>query len=170
MKRMKTIGLLLTMATLVVFMSCGGDDDGIKIDPNLEIDFDAATASVGEDGSAITLTLSFPEAPSDVSVTAAVTGTAVYGTDYTTSPAVTGGNVTLSVSEGDTEATITFTPIDNQDVDGSKTVIFTLQAAEGLELGTNTSMTVTITDNEVPKTTKTIADLRALYDGSVYPG
>ncbi len=162
----KLLTMIFAIGSLTVFMSCGGSDDGIKIDPNLEIEFDATSATVVESGSPITATISFPAAPAAISITANVTGTAVYDTDYTSSPAVSSGTVTLNVAAGATSGTITFTPIDNDDLDGSRTVILTLAAATGIDLGTNTTFTVTITDDETPKVTKTIAEIRALYDGS----
>jgi len=168
MKQNKILSFLMALVTMGMFMSCGDDDEDntIVIDSALEIAFDETSATVAENGSAVTATISFPEAPGAITVTAGVSGTATYDEDYTSSPAVSNDEVSLSIAEGDTEATITLTPMDNDDVDGSREIVLTLQAAEGLELGSNTTYMVTITDDETPKTVVDITDLRGRYEGS----
>jgi len=163
--RLKQVFLVMTIATLGIFMSCG-KDDGITIDPSLELEFSTTGASVSESDAAVTVTLTFPAAPTAVSVTADVTGTATYTDDYTTDPAVSSGSISISVAKDATSASFTLTPVDNVDADGSRTVIFTLASAEGISLGTNTTYTVTITDDDTAPTT--IGSIRTTYESGTY--
>lgn len=163
MKQLRLYGMMLSMLAMVVFISCKKDDGGIVIATDLEIGFQTTAVSVVESASAETITVTFPAAPAAVTISAAVTGTATYSDDYTTNPAVSSGSISLSIAKDATSATITFTPVDNDDLDGNRTVIFTLQAADGIELGDNATFTVTITDDEMPRNEVTLADLRAMY-------
>ena len=79
---------------------------------------------------------------SALAVNYAISGTAVNGTDYQT----LSGNVT--VAAGQTTATITVTPIDNSIVDGTRTVILTLSANAAYTVGSPSSATVSIADND----------------------
>jgi len=71
-----------------------------------------------------------------------VGGTASNGTDYTTLT----GNVTLGV--GAASAVLPVLPADDPDAEGNETVIVTLGAGSGYALGTPSTATVTIVDNE----------------------
>lgn len=142
----KNVGLVLSMFTLVFALSCGNDDGGgIVINSDLEIEFANSTATVAE-GSSVTVNLSFPEAPTAITISADVSGTATYTDDYTTSPAVANDALSISISEGATSASVTFTAMGDDEDEDDETVILTLQAAEGINLGDNTTLTVTITD------------------------
>lgn len=161
--RFKQIPLLMAISALGIIASCGDDSGKIVVPSDLSIEFNSAGASVIESAAAITVTLEFLEAPDDVTVTANVSGTAAYTTHYTTSPAVANDEISIDIANGETSATFTLTPVDNSEVDGSRTAIFTLVAATGIDLGTNATYTVTITDDETAKVVTSIADLRAMY-------
>lgn len=72
----------------------------------------------------------------------AITGTVTNGTDYSTIPA------TATFAVGATTAVVTLNPMDDLVVEGDETAIFTLVAASGYSLGTPTSATITIIDND----------------------
>ncbi|MCX6910683.1 MAG: Ig-like domain-containing protein, partial [Verrucomicrobia bacterium] len=72
-----------------------------------------------------------------------LSGTASNGVDYISLP----GSVTMSA--GNTNATVTVTPIDDALVEGNETVILTLAAGSGYTVGSPNSATVTIADNDV---------------------
>ena len=151
MKHAKFLSFLMATTFAGIFVSCGSDDGGtIKVNTDFEIGFQSTTASVAESGAPVTVTVSFASAPVAATLTAVVTGTAVYDTDYTTTPAVSGGEVSMSIAAGATEASFTLTPIDNADDGDNLTVVFTLQTTEGITLGTNSSYTLTITDDDDP--------------------
>src|SRR5262249_24182361 len=77
-------------------------------------------------------------------------GTATFGTDYTV--AASGGTLsgnTLKLASGASSATLTVTPGDDTTVESTETVILTLAAGTGYALGSPTSATGSITDNDV---------------------
>lgn len=79
----------------------------------------------------------------DASAVYTVTGTATgSGFDYTLS------NGTLTISAGNTSATITAIIVDDFEVELSETIIITLSSPTNAFLGTNTVHTYTITDND----------------------
>ncbi|MEB3314240.1 MAG: bluetail domain-containing putative surface protein [Cyanobacteriota bacterium] len=71
------------------------------------------------------------------------TGTAVNGTDYTTSPA------TVGFAAGASTTVVNLTAIDDLIVDGNETVIFTVASGTGYTVGATASAMVTIIDNDV---------------------
>jgi hypothetical protein len=114
--------------------------------------------------SSLTLELSAP-APGTGTTTVNIESNGVYGTDFTTTPAAAGGVITLETAVGDEEETITFTPLNDEDVNANITVTFTVSTVSGVvEKGTALTHTVTIIDDEIPPTT--ISNLRAMHAGS----
>ena len=71
-----------------------------------------------------------------------VTGTATNSSDYTT----LSGSVTIPA--GQSSATINVGPIDDTVAEGPETVILTLVDVAGYSVGTPSTDTVTIADNE----------------------
>ncbi len=71
-------------------------------------------------------------------------GTAVNGADYST----ISGSVTIP--SGSSVATLTISPIDNTAVEGNRTVVLTVSADSGYAVGSPSSATVTIADNDSP--------------------
>ena len=116
------------------------------------VSFASETTTVAEDGSAQTITVNMTPAPaSTVMVSVTVGGTAAVTNDYTLGASLSGTppNVTLMVTTSGT-ATITLTPVDDSDVEGSETVTLTLANGTGYTVGTTPVHTVTITDNDMP--------------------
>ncbi len=108
--------------------------------------FSSATATIAENGGSINVTVNQSIA-STCNVNVALTGgTGIQGTDFTfTSPTTLNFNGTI------TTQSVNIPIIDNVLIDGSRTFILTLQTATGsCTIGTPTSITVTITDDEVP--------------------
>ena len=87
---------------------------------------------------------------SSLTVNYAVSGTATNGADY---QALSGS---LVIQSGQSTATITVTPIDDTTVEGNETVIVTLSANAAYSVGTPSSATVTIVDDEPPLPAVTI--------------
>lgn len=145
----KLFTLMVTGVSMIFLSSCGKDEGSIT---PITIDFSGTAATVAENAGAQTVTILFDaEAPIDASFDVTITGTAVYGEDFTTSPDGATGTANVQVNAGDASATFTFTPIDNENVDGDKTVIFTISgSADGVELGSSLVYTITIDDEEGP--------------------
>ncbi|MFH1146669.1 MAG: Calx-beta domain-containing protein [Pseudomonadota bacterium] len=90
-----------------------------------------------------------------VTVTYKVAGTATAGTDY----AELVGSVVIPPRK--TDAIIVVTPLNDLDCEGNETVVLTLTVAEGYTVGTPSSDTVTIIDNDIPTVTVAATDPEA---------
>jgi hypothetical protein len=89
----------------------------------------------------------------------AVGGTAAAGSDY---QALSG---TVTIARSATTATVTVTPLDDSQVEGSETVVLTLTPDDCYGVGTSSSATVTIADNDtgpaLPSVTVSATDASA---------
>ena len=103
---------------------------------------DASAAEAGADPGAFLVSRTGSTA-AVLSVTLAISGTATNGTDYQTIPN------TVMIPAGSASANVTVTPIDDSVVDAAETVIATVQAGTGYSVGSPSSATVTIADNDV---------------------
>lgn len=132
---------------------------------NPEVQFSVAAASVDENGGSITITVNIAGEnanPTSADVVLLGTGTAVEGTDFTYAATAT---VTFPASSS-TPQTVNIPIIDNGATDGDLTFELELQSlTNSATTGTNSSIVVTIVDDEVPYfTIDQIDDLDA--DGS----
>jgi len=106
---------------------------------------DASAAEAGLDAGTFTLTRT-GDTSAPVDVVIAMSGTATNGTDYSSI------GTTVSFVASQTTATINVTPIDDSTAESSETATLTLQPGAGYDLGTQTSATVTIADNDTAVT------------------
>jgi hypothetical protein len=121
---------------------------------------DPTATETGGDTGTITVSLS-GAAEADTVVNFTVGGSATNGTDYV----AFGTSVTITA--GNTSATITVTPNDDSVYEGSETVIVTLTNGSGYTVGGASSATVTISENETaPVATVTASDSAAAEAGS----
>jgi hypothetical protein len=102
---------------------------------------DTSAAETGDTGT-FTFTRS-GDTSTALAVGIALSGTGINGSSYQAL------GTTVSFAAGATTTTSTVTPIDNSVVDGSKTVIATVQSGAGYTAGSPGSATVTISDNDV---------------------
>ncbi len=100
--------------------------------------------------------------PSALTVAYTRGGSADLGDDYSTSPPA--GSVTIP--GGSPSATVTITPINDQDSEGSEDVVFTIAASSSYTIGSPASATVTIADNDLPTVTIAASDDSASEPGS----
>ncbi len=150
---MRYFVMLAVLAGGAFLQSCDDDEET----PPVAIAFSAGNAtSISENGGSATVTVELEDfAPAAGSFTISVeNGANTSDGDYTTTPAATGGVVTVEIAEGAQSASFSIAAVDNSEVDGNKSVTFTLNAAEGgIVLGTvRTSYTLTISDDEIPQT------------------
>ncbi|QEG43441.1 Calx-beta domain-containing protein [Roseimaritima ulvae] len=96
----------------------------------------------------------------DVTVPLTVTGTATDGNDYT----ITSSPVTIAA--GQTSATVTITVVDDVIDESDETVIVTLGAPTGADLGSSTVHTATIIDNDDPPPPPTVSVSHAAQAGA----
>ena len=99
-----------------------------------------------------TVTLDQPSF-SPLSINFAIGGSATNGTDYA------GISSPLVIAAGATTGTVSVTPIADSTLEGNKTVVLSLGAGAGYMVGTPSSATGTIVDDELP--TLTINDVSA---------
>ncbi len=102
---------------------------------------DATGSETGPDSGTFTVTLS-AAATSALTVNFTLGGTADSG-DYNAS-----ATASVTIAAGATTGTITITPIDDSTAENDETVILTLASGTGYTLGSTTSATVTILDND----------------------
>ncbi len=105
---------------------------------------DATAAEAGADTGTFTVTRTGGTSGNLV-VSLSVTGSATSGTDYT---GLSGGPTTVTILAGQSSKTITITPVDDTAVEGSETVVAEVVAGTGYTVGTPSSATVTIADND----------------------
>jgi len=143
---------LFAIISLIAF-SC--TDDSVTID---DVDIEGIVAgltetslTIGEADATKTITVDFgAELPSNIKFNVAISGTALYGTDYTTTLDEANGAYFLSVPAGATKKEFSFTPIDDdsQDTD-DLTAIFTITSDdERIDLGDGV-FTVTIENDDI---------------------
>lgn len=114
--------------------------------PSVEL---TASAASGSEAAAsvitITATASAPVVGNQT-VTLTVAGTGITAGDYT----ISNGGV-ITILNGNTVGTVTFTIVDDTDVEGTETAVISYTAGSlsaGLIPGTSTSVSITITDND----------------------
>ncbi len=104
---------------------------------------DASAAEAGADIGRFTVTRT-GDTSAPLTVNLALGGTATNGSDYSSL------STTAAIPGGQASTTITVTPIDDAAVEGSETVIVTIAGGTGYGVGSPSSGTVTIADNDAP--------------------
>jgi len=121
------------------------DDDSAPANPF--VGFASPTSSAAESAGTVNLLVSLSApATASVSVDYAVTGGTATGggTDYTLA------NGTLNFAAGESVKAIAIGITDDSDIDANETVIVTLSNPTGLQPGSLSAHTLTITDNDLP--------------------
>lgn len=102
---------------------------------------DETALEEGLDGGVFTITRS-NVAAGDVVVAYHISGTATMGTDYSS---VTGS---ITIPEGAESVDVVITPIDDNDAEGGETVIVTVLGSDAYYVGSSSTDTVTIADDD----------------------
>ncbi len=137
------ITLSLVLLGLVLFTSCGEDDEP-QVAP-MGVAFESTALGIDDSGE-VTATISFTRAAvvaGTIEITATENGV-VYGTDYVTDPAVSSGTLSLTIAEGDTEASFTITR-ETEFISSGNSVSFEISSVTGEEdalISGNTSVEV----------------------------
>ncbi len=134
----------------------------LTVSPPPTVTIAVSPASVSEDGATnltytVTRSLNL-SSPTTVNITTG--GTATSGTDYT------GGVATVVIPAGATTATITINPSVDGTVEADETVILTVAAGSGYNVGAPASATGTILNDDVPSATITVAPAAVAEDGA----
>ena len=123
-------------------------------DDDLVVTISAGTASVAENGGSSTLTVTLNAAPaSNVIVNVTLGGTATFIDDYlflrgTASLAGSGADYTLTVPATMADATFGLSAVSDTAMEADETVTFTIASGAGYTVGSPSSVTVTIIDDD----------------------
>jgi hypothetical protein len=120
---------------------------------------DTSASEPGSNTATFTITRAGLNQNSPLTVFYNTSGTATAGSDYSTLP----GSVTMAA--GVTSATVTLTPLDDTQDENDETVTLTLVGKAEYVLGSATSATATIVDNDLPPVTITATDAIATEAG-----
>ncbi|MCF6353078.1 MAG: hypothetical protein L3J06_08720, partial [Cyclobacteriaceae bacterium] len=142
-------------ATLTISNPSAGITLGANLSENIVItdnDFPSVQLSVSPSagteaaGTIITATATASAAVSgNQTVTIAATGTGITATDYNWS------GTTITILDGATTGSVTFTILDDADIEGTETATLTISnPSAGITLGANLSEDIVITDNDFP--------------------
>ena len=134
----------------ILIITLNSEDVG---DPNepITLDFVNTALTISETENSQQILVNFSnQAPASGSVTVTLSGTGVYGEDYTTMPEGSSGSIVLSIAEDDQSASFSFIPIDDQEVENDRNIVFTLSSTEEkLTVGNDNELTVTLTSDDV---------------------
>ena len=121
--------------------------------PSLSIHAEAASVSESSTAGVVVTVYASSPLPTALTVSIARTGTAINGVDLTSIPA------TLTIPANSAMASLTVAPINDTAVEGDETVILTIQPpGTGYTLGSPTSATITIRDDDGPLVSISSAD------------
>lgn len=134
----------------------------LTVSPPPSVSIAVAPATVSEDGATnlvYTVTRSLNLTSATV-VNITTSGTATSGSDYT------GGVATATIAAGATTATITINPTVDGTVEADETVILTVAAGTGYTVGSPSSATGTILNDDVPSASISVAPASVTEDGA----
>jgi large repetitive protein len=134
----------------------------LTVSPPPSVSISVSPASVSEDGATnlvFTVTRSLNLSSATV-VNISTSGTATPGVDYT------GGVSTVTIPAGATTATITIDPTADSTVEADETVILTVAAGSGYSVGSPSSATGTILNDDVPTATISVSPAAVAEDGA----
>lgn len=140
--------------------------------PSTKVQFTFASQTVGENAGGILINVSItnPSPSNATTVDVVITGgTAVFGTDYL-SPSTTIPLTFPAGSSGGSSVSIYI--VDDSEIEIDETIIFTLQNPSGgtnAGLGTPSTFTLTIDDNDTPIPLLSIAEAAADINGDLIP-
>lgn len=130
----------------IVVGSNGSQNIDIEDNELGEVQLSVSTNSGSESGTtAVTLTATSSVAVSGAqTVDVTVSGTGITAGDYTLSSAQ------ITIPDGATTGTATFTVVDDNDIEGPETAVVTISnPSGGITLGATTSQNISITDNDL---------------------
>lgn len=147
---MKKAYLFNYLLCLLVFSSCSDDDKENLID--FTVSFSNATVGLEEADTTKELLLNYSRSATEAGLVKVtfVGNNAEYGTDFTTSPDGSSGTISIPVSPGDLNATITFTKLKDAIEGSSKSVAFSINGFDNTEWSTGTTSTSDVSFTAIP--------------------
>lgn len=141
------------------------DNDGAGAKPMVSITA-IADGRVGEPGDHGAFRVACSPAPStNLTVALTVAGTATAGSDYQALPARAGGGTQVTITAGTTMATLSVVVLDDALVESDETVQLTILSNSAYNLGTSTSASLALEDDDTTPGELRSIQLR-LFDGA----
>ncbi|MEL6811841.1 MAG: HmuY family protein [Bacteroidota bacterium] len=146
MKSIKSLSILLVSLGLLFVSSCSSDDDSQTTSGQpFVVAFESLSANLNELGATKEIPLVYSESATlSGSVTISLSATnAVYGSDFSTTPAADGNVITLNISPGTSGTNVVFNKLNNN-LDETTEIVFTITAInyEAGQIQGNTSFTI----------------------------
>ena len=145
-------GFFASLAILTA-ASCGGSDDESNptSDFSATVSVSSSSSTINEDAGSVSVTVTLSQqnlSGGNLTIPLSISGTATLGSDYS----AVNSNVTIASNQ--TSGTITFNITDDNDDEGSETIIVALGSSlpSGITTGQGTSTTITINDNDAQET------------------
>ena len=126
---MKKLFYLFLFTALMVFNSCSDSEDDVKL-PDITVNFTSTELGLDEDNQSIDVTINLSrKAESAIDVTLGVTATGVvYGTQFTTTPAVANDKLVVNIPAGSTSASFKVSKVSGALFEGTESVAFAISS------------------------------------------
>lgn len=113
--------------------------------------FGIASLSIHEGGDSVHLSILLSEAATtSLTLPISVAGSATLHDDFLLTPAVAGNTVHLQINEGDTLVRLTIAIVDDMLDEVDEDVILTIGKTDGINVGATGTLSIQLTDNDVP--------------------
>jgi|APTNR8051073442_1049403.scaffolds.fasta_scaffold00001_79 YD repeat-containing protein len=166
-----TLKLIFSLALFIVLISC--EDEDIRVKPETPVSPGPALAQFAQQ----TLTIAENDGLKEISIVldkaatkdgiVTINLTAENMNSFITTPALVDGKIQLQVLSGQSSAKFSFTPVDNNVLNGNQSVDFTITAvSEGFTIGTKKILSVTLADNESPAQVSFLAELGSTLENT----
>lgn len=142
------LNTLLIIAVASLSAACNDDNQTPVTGTPISIGFEQTAMTFAENSGTTTINLPLGRpAPANGYVVIEVNNPNVNA--ITTDPVINDRKLTLPILSGSSSTSFAITPVNNQILDGTKTLTFTIKSVSaGLSIGTGKSITITITDDE----------------------
>jgi hypothetical protein len=164
MKQIITLKMLLIIMMHLLLTSCAEDEILNTPSTTVQVKFLNATLGISELAGPTDITLYF-EKPATMAGIVTLKVETDYADDFTTDPSLLNGKIELPVTAGHSQVKFTLTPIHNYLHQGNKNVDFTIETVtEGLSIGTEKALTVTIFEADQPNHVNFVAQEGTLIE------
>ena len=148
----------IIMVSFLAFVSCEDDPITEEAAGKITMQFETPSKTIAEDADTQTVTIKFNKPlPTDAVLTLKADNT--FSQNFTTTPSVVNGLITVQVQKGASSLSLPITPTDNSENDGQRVANLQLQTLSlPFRAGTNPSLSITVTDDESIITQESLAN------------
>ena len=145
---------IISAALLLTFYSCETDD----VEPSYSVTLSSSELSISEANGSTTITATLNQVSEEaVSANLVIQGTATETTDYTIS------SKSISIPAGSLTGSVQISSLQDTLKEGNETIDISILNAKGAELGDNTSVSITLEDDDVAPVVQILVN-EVLYD------